>query len=137
MADCWAGPVCGICCDGACACMVAGSLEDCYCWCNPWSLGDTVPKGMNKSDPEIMIKSFGCAEYPLSNLGVFFNYLFPEQILLPASRVDTLVTTQLENIKLGDLIEELGLVTAKKPLVGRDLGKDRARDFANEMNEKL
>jgi hypothetical protein len=131
------GGICGISCPGACYCMIVQNL--CDCWCEPWSGSDVpnVPKGMDKSDPEIMVESFVCDEMPLSNLGAFFDNLFPEQILIPVSKVDTLVTIDLKNIKLGDLIEELGLVTAKKPLVGRDLGKDRARDFANEMNKKL
>ncbi|MDK8181727.1 hypothetical protein [Paenibacillus sp. UMB4589-SE434] len=131
------GRTCGISCEGACTCMIVGDEHtDCECWCHPWS-SPPVPRGMNKSDPEKMIKFFVCDEMPLSSLGYFFDNLFPEQILIPASKVNTQVTTQLENIKIGDLIEELGLVVVKKPLVGRDLGKDLARDFANEMNEKL
>ncbi|OJD97650.1 hypothetical protein A9487_25995 [Bacillus cereus] len=132
------GEVCGISCPGACHCMYAGA--GCECWCEPWSdpgVGPQVPKGMNKSDPEIMIEAYVCNQMPLSSLGYFFDNLFPGQILIPASKFETQVTTKVENIKLGDLIEELGLVVVKKPLVGRDLGKDRARDFANEMNDKL
>lgn len=112
---------CGISCGGGCACM--STLGGCECWCE-----DVVRpafrffKGIDRVDPEIVM-SFTATDMPLSRLAQWFDLLFPGQILIPASRVGELVTTggPIREIKLGDLIEQIGLVPSQKPLVGRDL----------------
>jgi hypothetical protein len=60
---------------------------------------------------------------PLIRLAEWFDLLFPGRILIPASKARENVTTDkvLEQMKLGDLIERLGLMPIKKPLVGRSL----------------
>jgi hypothetical protein len=59
---------------------------------------------------------------PLIRLAEWFDLLFPGQIMIPASRAREHITTGkiLEKMKLGELIEHLGLVSLK-PLVGRTL----------------
>jgi hypothetical protein len=70
-----------------------------------------------------MIVNFTATEMPLTRLAELFEFLFPGQILIPASKASAKITTgeAIRQIKLGDLIEHVGLVSAKKPLVGRAL----------------
>jgi hypothetical protein len=55
---------------------------------------------------------------PLVRLAELFDDLFPGQILIPVSRMKDTVTTdeELHQIKLGDLVEFLGLVPVRTPL---------------------
>lgn len=118
MADCEIGE-CGICCPGACYCMDAG-IGGCECWCDP-VMRFTKPRGIDGVvDPEMPV-DFVATDMPLVRLAAWFDFLFPGQILIPASKAHKQVTTEkLKQIKLGDLIEQVGLVALKKPLAGRD-----------------
>jgi hypothetical protein len=77
---------------------------------------------MDRAEPDLVV-NFVATNMPLSRLGRLFDLLFPEQILIPASRIDELVTTDgpITSVKLGDLIERIGLIPSQKPLVGREL----------------
>lgn len=112
---------CGISCDAGCACMSAAG--DCDCWCEEKALTEFKwLRGKDRADPE-MIVNFTATEMPLTRLAELFEFLFPGQILIPASKASAKITTgeAIRQIKLGDLIEQVGLVSAKKPLVGRAL----------------
>jgi len=58
---------------------------------------------------------------PLVSLAERFDDLLPGQILMPASKMQEKVTTdeELRQIKLGGLVEYLGLVAVRTPLPGR------------------
>jgi hypothetical protein len=73
-------------------------------------------------NPEMYV-NFTAAEMPVIQLAEFFDVLFPSQIMIPASKARARITTGeiLRQIKLGDLIEQLGLVPTKKPLLGRHI----------------
>ena len=112
---------CGITCTSGCACMSA--FDDCECWCEETALLEFKwLGGKDRADPE-MIVNFTATEMPITRLAESFELLFPGQILIPASKAGARITTgnAIRQIKLGDLIEQIGLVPAKKPLVGRAL----------------
>jgi hypothetical protein len=58
---------------------------------------------------------------PLVRLAELLDDLFPGQILVPASKLQEKVTLDepLRGIRLGDLVERLGLVPVRTPLQGR------------------
>jgi len=70
-------------------------------------------------------------EMPLIRLAELFDYLFPNQIMIPASKARAKITTDkaIRQTKLGDLIEQIGLVPVKKPLVGRALADVTLRPY--------
>jgi len=65
--------------------------------------------------------NFSASGMPLVRLAELFDDLFPGQILMPVSKMHEKVTTdeELRQIKLGDLVEYLGLVPVRRPLQGR------------------
>lgn len=75
---------------------------------------------MEQVDPEMYV-SFTASGMPITRLAELFDYLFPGQIMIPASKARTQVTTgkTLKQIKLNDLVEHVGLVATEMPLVGR------------------
>jgi hypothetical protein len=118
MADCEIAN-CGICCPGGCFCMDTG-IGGCECWCDA-VMRFTKPRGIEGAvDPEMYV-DFTATDMSLARLAAWFDFLFPSQILIPASSVYKQVTTgKLQQIKIGELVEKIGLVPVKKPLVGRD-----------------
>lgn len=117
MAECEIA-TCGISCPGACYCMDAG-IGGCECWCD----GDhfTKPRGIEGILSADMMVEFSATDMPLGRLAVWFDFLFPGQILVPASKMNKQITTgKMGKMKIGDVVETLGLVAIKKPLVGRD-----------------
>lgn len=120
MPECSVGR-CGISCQFGCSCIQAGA--GCECSCENISLpAFRWLRGHDRADPEIAVE-FTATNMPLVRLAEWFDLLFPGQIMIPASRAREHITTGkvLEKMKLGDLIEHLGLVPSKKPLVGRTL----------------
>lgn len=95
-------------------------IGGCECWCDA-VMRFTKPRGIDGVvDPEMYI-DFTATDMPLTHLAAWFDFLFPSQILIPASNVYKQVTTgKLQQIKIGELVEKIGLVPIKKPLVGRD-----------------
>src|ERR671919_303738 len=111
---------CGISCEFGCACM--SYVGGCECWCENVSLpAFRRPRGMERADPEMYV-DFTASGMPIVRLAELFDFLFPGQIMIPASNGRAQITTgeTLRQIKLSDLIEHVGLVTTRKPLVGRD-----------------
>jgi hypothetical protein len=76
---------------------------------------------LERADPELYV-NFTAAGMPITRLAELFDFLFPDQIMIPASNARARITTEepLRDIKLGDLIEHVGLSVAQRPLVGRD-----------------
>ena len=112
---------CGISCQFGCSCM--SSLAGCECWCENTTLPPLAwLEGMEKLDPD-MVVTFTASEMPTARLAEFFDVLFLDQILIPASKARANYTTDgvVKQVKLKDLIEQIGLVTAQKPLVGRSM----------------
>jgi hypothetical protein len=74
----------------------------------------------NNPDPEKYM-NFTASGMPLVRLAELFDYLFPGQILIPAAKLQDRITTGevVRQVKLGDLVEQLGLVPVRKPLQGR------------------
>lgn len=121
---------CGISCDAGCACMSAAG--DCDCWCEEKKLTEFKwLRGKDRADPE-MIVNFTATEMPFTRLAEMFEFLFPDQILIPASKASAKVTTgeAIRQIKLRDLIERLGLLPAQNPLVGRALAEYKRQQGA-------
>jgi hypothetical protein len=75
---------------------------------------------MDRTSPEMTV-SFTATNMPVATLAELFEFLFPGQIMVPASRVRALFTTKepIRDVQLGDLVDQIGLLTAKKPLEGR------------------
>ena len=110
---------CGISCEFGCACM--SYPGGCDCWCENVSLpAFQRPRGMEQADPDMYV-SFTASGMPIARLAELFDYLFPNQIMIPASNARTQITTgeTLKQIKLSDLVEHVGLVATERPLVGR------------------
>jgi hypothetical protein len=111
---------CGVTCEFGCSCM--SYLGGCECWCENVSLpAFEKPRGMAKADPEMYV-SFTASGMSLTRLAELFDFLFPGQIMIPAANARNTITMQepLREIKLGELVEHLGLVPTRKPLTGRD-----------------
>jgi hypothetical protein len=70
------------------------------------------------ADPEALI-DVQASDVPLLRIAEWFEYLFPEQILLPASQIHARVTTTAAGVKVSDLIKDMGLVPRSEPLLGR------------------
>src|SRR5262245_46302301 len=111
---------CSISCHVGCSCV---SAFGCECECED----ETLPAfkwlhGMERAEPE-MIVNFTATEMPIIRLAEWFDLLFPAQIAIPAGKARAQITTDkaIRQIKLGDLIEQIGLVVLKKPLLGRAL----------------
>lgn len=113
---------CGISCGFGCACM--STLGGCECWCENTSSAYAWLKGVDRADPDLVM-SFTATDMPLSRLAELFEALFPGQILIPAARISELVTIEgaIRDIKLGQLIERIGLIPVRKPLEGRELAE--------------
>ena len=110
---------CAISCEFGCACM--SNLAGCECWCENVSLPPlTRLQVRNNPDPETYV-DFTASGMPLVQLAELFDDLFPGQILIPAAELQEKVTTDevIRQIKLGVLVEHLGLVPARRPLRGR------------------
>jgi hypothetical protein len=103
---------CSISCQFGCSCV---SAFGCECECE----NQTLPafkwlQGMERADPE-MIVNFTATEMPIIRLAEWFDLLFPDQIVIPAAKARTQITTDkaIRQIKLSDLIEQIGLVVLK------------------------
>ena len=110
---------CGISCEFGCSCM--SDAAGCECWCENISLPPLKKLRVRETrDPEAYV-NFSASGMPLVRLAELFDDLFPGQILMPVSKMQEKVTTdeELRQIKLGDLVEYLGLVPARRPLQGR------------------
>jgi hypothetical protein len=111
---------CGISCEFGCSCM--SDAAGCECWCENISLPLSLKKLRVREarDPEAYV-NFSASGMPLVRLAELFDDLFPGQILMPVSKMQEKVTTdeELRLIKLGDLVEYLGLVPVRTPLPGR------------------
>ena len=59
------------------------------------------------------------SDVALTRIAEWFEYLFPQQILVPASQIRDRVTTTATGIKVGNCIEDIGLIPKSEPL--RDL----------------
>jgi hypothetical protein len=112
---------CGISCEFGCSCM--STVGGCDCECE----NQTLPafswlKGMERADPELVV-NFTASDMPIVRLAEIFDLLFPGQIAIPASKARVRVTTDqvIRQVKLGDLVETIGLAPLKKPLVGRSV----------------
>ncbi|PEB22162.1 hypothetical protein COF68_17920 [Bacillus toyonensis] len=119
MATCSMGN-CIIMCPAGCGCIGTKGGNWCDCFCS--YSGFKTPTGIDQADSE-MIVDFCAKDLPLTYLASYFDFLFPDQILIPASKSHIQVTEELKQVKLGALIEKIGLVPAKKPLVGRSFSK--------------
>jgi hypothetical protein len=110
---------CGISCEFGCACM--SYPGGCDCWCENVTLPALArPRGMDHVDAEMYV-SFTASGMPLTRLAELFDFLFPGQIMIPAANARNKITMQqaIRDIKLGELVEHLGLVPTRKPLTGR------------------
>ena len=112
---------CGISCEFGCAC--ASDAAGCECWCENVSLPPLTRLAVRDSpDPDAEI-AFTATQMPLTRLAALFDDLFPGQILVPASRLDEKVTVEpIRGIRLGELVERLGLVPSQTPLRGKRSG---------------
>jgi len=79
-------------------------------------------KGVKRADPELLV-DFTASGMSLVSLAEWFDWLFPGQIMIPASKTRARFSTDgvVKQIKLGDLVEHVGLVRSANPLVGREL----------------
>jgi hypothetical protein len=110
---------CGISCDFGCTCM--SDAAGCECWCENVSLPPLTNLAVRQAtDPDAQV-DFTASGMPLVRLAELFDDLFPGQILIPTSKLQEKVTTDgvVRQIRLGDLVEHLGLVPARTPLQGR------------------
>ncbi|MBK6871086.1 MAG: hypothetical protein IPG94_06730 [Kineosporiaceae bacterium] len=110
---------CGISCEFGCACI--SDLAGCECWCENITLPPLTKLALRQApDPELFV-DFTASQMPLTRLAAVFDDLFPGQILVPAARLDDLVTTdgRMQHVRVGELIESLGLVPRDRPLRGR------------------
>ena len=118
---------CGISCEFGCSCM--SDAAGCECWCENISLPPLKKLRVREArDPEAYV-NFSASGMPLVRLAELFDDLFPGQILMPVSKMQEKVTTdeELRQIKLGDLVEYLGLVPVRTPLPGRATPAHRRR----------
>ena len=117
MPECSLGD-CGISCEFGCSCVQSGSV--CYCSCENQTL--PMAKLFNGPVDADTVVSFTATEMSLVTLAEWFDALFPDQILIPAAQARSTVTTDgvEEDIRLGDLIRNLGLRTTSESLVGED-----------------
>jgi hypothetical protein len=110
---------CGISCEFGCACV--SDAAGCECWCENVSLPPLARLQVRDNpDPESYV-NFTASGMPLVRLAELFDDLFPGQILIPVARMQERITLEepVQQIRLGDLIEYLGLVPVSKPLQGR------------------
>jgi hypothetical protein len=71
------------------------------------------------ADPEALI-DVQASDVPLLRIAEWFEDLFPQQILIPASQIGDRVTTTATGIKVGDFIKNIGLIPKSEPLRGRN-----------------
>lgn len=122
---------CGISCQFGCSCIQAGA--GCECSCENITLPAFTSsdafrlrlKGVKKADPELLVDFTG-SDMSLFSLAEWFEWLFPGQIMLPASKTRATFSTDgiVRQIKLGDLVEHVGLVRNATPLVGREFSDE-------------
>jgi hypothetical protein len=93
----------------------------CECWCENISLPPLKKLRVREAGGPETYVNFSASGMPLVRLAELFDDLFPGQILIPVSRMKDTVTTdkELRQIKLGDLVEFLGLVPVRTPLQRR------------------
>ena len=110
---------CGITCEFGCSCIQASAGCECSCTNQTLEMAKFFAGRVADADEVV---SFTATEMSLITLAEWFDSVFPNQILIPASKAQTPVTTDgvVEDIKLGDLIKRLGLVTTQERLEGRD-----------------
>ena len=84
-------------------------------------------KGVKKANPELLV-DFTASDMSLVSLAEWLEWLFPAQIMLPASKLRATFSTDgvVEQIKLGDLVEYVGLVKSATPLVGREFSPEES-----------
>lgn len=66
------------------------------------------------------IVNFCAKDMDLADLASYLNYLFPDQIAIPASKVYKQVSIQLKEVTISEVIKELGLIALKEPLEGKE-----------------
>lgn len=118
MGKCNAGD-CGISCEGECICFASTeNPSDCECFCDAPPI---VVSAFRRyaANPEALIDMMA-ADMPLIRVAQWFEYLFPEQILVPVAKLQTRVTTSFTGIRVNDLIKHVGLVPSNETLVGRE-----------------
>lgn len=134
MPECSLGD-CGISCEFGCSCIE--DIAGCYCSCENISLPPFVNsggfrlklKGAKRADPERLV-NFTATNMSLLSLADWLEWLFPEQIMIPASKLRATFSTDgvVRQIKLGDLIEHVGLVRNVSSLVGREFSDEELED---------
>ena len=110
---------CGISCEFGCSCM--SDAAGCECWCENISLPPLKKLRVRETGGPETYVNFSASGMPLVRLAELFDDLFPGQILIPVSRMKDTITTdkELRQIKLGHLVEFLGLVPVRTPLQRR------------------
>ncbi|WP_232698604.1 hypothetical protein [Brevibacillus daliensis] len=82
MAEC-RGPGCYIACPNGCGCIGYSDGAWCECFCNEAPF--KIPTKFDQADPEKNV-DFCAKDMPLTYLASYFDFLFPGQILIPASK---------------------------------------------------
>jgi hypothetical protein len=120
MGTCHAGQ-CVIFCDKECICFASTkNPADCECQCDAPVVAAVSPFRKYAADPEALIDVMA-SEIPLIRLAEMFEYLFPEQVLIPAAKIHERITTDVTAITVADFVKNVGLVPRSEPLVGRNL----------------
>lgn len=120
MGKCQAGD-CGISCEGECICFASTkNPSDCECSCEATTLPPVAVSAFRRyaADPEALI-DVQASDVPLLRIAEWFEDLFPQQILVPASQISNRITTTATGIKVGDFIKDVGLIPKSEPLRGR------------------
>jgi hypothetical protein len=117
MGKCQAGD-CGISCEGECICFASTeNPSDCDCSCDGPILVAIALRNY-AAYPNALI-DVHAVDMPLIRVAEWFEDLFPEQILVPASKVHTRININVKATKVADFIKDIGLVPRSEPLVGR------------------
>ncbi|MGH1541978.1 MAG: hypothetical protein ACRBHB_16245 [Arenicella sp.] len=99
---------CSITCETGCGCIGSGSDCECVCddasraikpWSKPLGSNDRINVSMNNLS--------------LVKAAVLLNAAIEEDVLIPASSVDTSATLELKNVTLGEVVRQLGLTVIK------------------------
>jgi hypothetical protein len=106
VATCSAGR-CKIACDGGCGCVYVHEEDRCICEC--FESGGSGIRGL-KLNPTATV-SVSVSGLPLGQVATMFDRILARDVMLPAARAQKKVRLKLENVKVSEALNTLGLTT--------------------------
>lgn len=103
-----------------CSCVSCPMGCSCHCGNDPWENGCTchLDPNVRLKEDTVLLEMKGL-KVPLMQISAYFNYLFPNQILIPDHLRNKVVTFSFKDLTVKYIIRKLKLITITENLIPR------------------